>query len=92
MRTRIFSLLSHYKSVQAKGKQDSQFWQEVATVFVKNKHNTEISYNRYQISIYQGIPLHKPYFIAINNYRQVIISPNKKIVATHAVGELEVLI
>jgi len=37
-------------------------------------------------------PSHKPYFIAINNRDQVIISPSKKIVVTHVVGELEVLI
>ena len=68
MRTRIFSLLFHYKSIQAKGKQDSQFWQEVAVIFVDNKHNMETSYNGYPISMYQGRPLHKLYFIAIDNH------------------------
>jgi len=42
--------------------------------------------------MYQGGPLHKPYFIAINNRGQAIIGPTKKIVATHVVGELEILI
>ena len=42
--------------------------------------------------MYQGGPSYKPYFIAINNYGQAIIDPNKKIVATHMVGELEVLV
>jgi len=37
-------------------------------------------------------PLHEPYFIAINNREQVIIGSSKKIVATHMVEELEVLI
>jgi len=37
-------------------------------------------------------PPHEPYFIAINNREQVIIGPSKKIVATHVVGELKVLI
>ena len=41
--------------------------------------------------MYQGSPLHKPYFITINNWGQVIINPNKKIMATHVVGELKVL-
>jgi len=42
--------------------------------------------------MYQGGPPHEPYFIAIDNQEQVIIGPTKKIVATHVVGELEVLI
>jgi len=51
-----------------------------------------MSRNGCQIPIYQGGPLHKPYFIAINNKDQIIIGPSKKIVATHVVGELEVLV
>ena len=59
---------------------------------VDQKHNTNIARNGYQISMFQeGLP-HEPYFIAINNREQVIIGPSKKIVATHVVGELEVLI
>ena len=42
--------------------------------------------------MFQGGPLHEPYFIAIDNRDQIIIGPSKKIVATHLVGELEVLI
>jgi len=42
--------------------------------------------------MFQGDSLHEPYFIAINNWDQIIISPSKKIIATHVVGELEVLI
>ena len=42
--------------------------------------------------MYQEGPLHELYFIAINNQSQVIISPNKKMVAMYIVGELEVLI
>ena len=42
--------------------------------------------------MFHGGPPHESYFIAINNREQVIISPSKKIVAIHMVGELEVLI
>ena len=42
--------------------------------------------------MFQGGLLHKPYFIAINNKDQIIIGPSKKIVATHVVGEWEVLV
>ena len=64
----------------------------VVVVFVEEKHNTETSQNGYPISMYQGGPPHEPYFIAIENQGQPIIGPTKKIVATHVVGELEVLI
>jgi len=42
--------------------------------------------------MFQGGLLHEPYFIAINNQEQVIIGPNKKIVAIYVVGELEILV
>ena len=61
-------------------------------VLVNNKHNTETLRNGYPINMYQEGSPHKPYFIAINNQGQVIISPNKKTVAIYVVGELEVLI
>ena len=63
-----------------------------AIAFIEKKHNTETLRNGYLITMYQKEPLHKPYFIAINNQGQVIISPNKKIMAMHIVRELEVLI
>ena len=42
--------------------------------------------------MYQGGPPHELYFIAIDNRDQVIIGPSKNIVATHMVGELEILV
>ena len=48
--------------------------------------------NGCQIPMYQGGLPHEPYFIAIDNKDQIIIGPSKKIVATHVVGELEVLV
>jgi len=59
---------------------------------VDNKHNTETLRNGYQIAIFQGGPPHEPYFITIDNRGQVTIGPNKKIVATYVVGELEVFV
>ena len=60
--------------------------------FLERKHNMDTARNGYQIHMFQEGPLHKPYFIAIDNKDQVIISPSKKIVAMHVVGELEVLV
>ena len=60
--------------------------------FMEKKHNTDTARNGCQIQMFQGGLLHEPYFIAIDNKDQVIIGPSKKIVATHVVGELEVLV
>ena len=90
--TRIFRPLLYYQSLKSRGEQDPEFWKEVATAFLDRKRNTDTSRNGCQIPMYQGGPPHEPYFIAINNKDQVIIGPSKKIVATHVVGELEVLV
>ena len=42
--------------------------------------------------MFQGGPPHETYFITIDNMEQIIIGPNKKIVATHVVGELAVMV
>ena len=60
--------------------------------FVEQKHNIKIARNGCQIPMFHGGPPHEPYFIAINNRKQIIISPSKKIVATYIVEELEILI
>jgi len=78
--------------LKSRGEQDSIFWKEVATTFIETKHNTNTSRNRYQIKMFQGGSPHKPYFITIDNMEQIIIGPNKKIVATHVVGELAVMV
>jgi len=90
--TRIFRSPPYYQSLKSRGKQDPIFWKEVAIAFLDKKHNMETSRNGCQIPMFQGGPPHEPYFIAIDNKDQVIISPSKKIVATHVVGELEVLV
>ena len=92
MQMRLFRLPLHYQSFCFRGEQDPEFWKKVVVVFVNEKHNTETSQNKYSISIYWGGPSHKLYFITINNWEQAIISSTKKIVATHMIRELEVLI
>ena len=58
---------------------------------MEQRHNTEILWNRFPISIYQEELSHKPYFIAVNMEGWAIIAPNKKIVATYVIGELALL-
>ena len=89
---RLFKPPLHYQSLKSRGQQDPAFWKEVAMAFLERKYNMNTARNGYQIHMFQGGPLHKPYFIAIDNKDQVIIGPSKKIVATHVVGKLEVLI
>ena len=90
--TRLFKPPPHYQALRSRGDQDPTFWNEVATTFLDKKHNTDIARNGYQIHMFQeGLP-HEPYFIAKDNKDQIIIGPSKKIVATHVVGELEVLV
>ena len=89
---RLFRPPPHYQSLQSKGEQDSDFWKEVVTVLVDNKHNTKTSQNSYLITMFQGELLYEPYFIVIDNWGQVIIGSNKKIVVIYIVGELKVLI
>ena len=90
--TRIFQLLPHYQSLKSREEQNPVFWKEVATTFMEMKHNTDTSRNGYQIKMFQGGPPHEPYFIAIDNMEQIIIGPSKKIVATHVVRELAVMV
>jgi len=89
---RIFWPSPHYQSLKSRGKQNQKFWKKVAIALVKNKYNTEISQNSYPITMYQGGPPYEPYFIAINNRGQVIIGPNKKMVAIYMVEELKILV
>ena len=91
-KTKLFNLLPYYKLIWPNGEQDSQFWKEVAVVFVDAKYNTKTLCNEYLISIYQGGPSYKPYFITIDVWEQAIISSNNKIVVIYIIGELEVLV
>jgi len=90
--TRIFQPPPYYQSLKSRGEQDPSFWKEIATAFLDKKKNTNTARNGCQIFMYQGGPPHEPYFIAIDNRDQIIIGPSKKIITTHVVGELEVLI
>ena len=90
--TRIFQPPPYYQSLHSRGEQDPDFWKEIATALVDKKNNMETARNRYPIRMFQGGPPHKPFFIAIDNWGQVIIGPNKKTVAMYVVGELKVLV
>ena len=90
--TRLFCPPAHYQALKSRGEQDPKFWKEIAMVLVNNRHNTKTTQNGQLIKMYQGGIPHEPFFIAIDCRGQVIIGLNKKIVATHISGELEVLV
>ena len=90
--TRLFQPPPHYQSLYSRGEQDPEFWKEVAIVLIDNWHNTETLRNKHPIKIFQGGPPHELFFIAIDNWEQVIISSNKKTMAVYIVGKLEVLV
>ena len=90
--TRLFRPPLHYQSFKSRGEQDLKFWKEIAMALVDNQHNTKTTQNGYLIKMYQGGPLHELFFIAINCRSQVIIEPNKKVVAIHMSGELKILV
>ena len=90
--TRIFQPPLHYQSLQSREEQDSEFWKEVAMAMVESKHNTKTLRNRQWINMFQGGFPHELFFIAIDNWGQVIIGPSKKMVAIYMVRELEVLV
>jgi len=90
--TRLFRPPPHYQSLKSRGEQDPKFWKEIATALVDQKYNTETARNSYPIVMFQEGPPHELYFIAIDNWGQIIIGPSKKTVAIYVVGELEVLV
>ena len=45
----------------------------------------------FPIKIYMGGPPHKPYFIMLTLWRQIIIGSMKKLVTTYVVGDLVLL-
>jgi len=92
LQMRIFKPPLHYQSLKSRGEQDPIFWNEVAKAFLEKKYNMDTARNGCQIHMFQGGPPHEPYFIAIDNREQVIIGPGKKIMVTHVVKELEVLV
>ena len=67
MQMRLFQPPPYYQSLQSRREQDPDFWKEVVTALVDNKHNTKTSRNSYPIIMFQKGPPHEPYFITINN-------------------------
>ena len=59
--------------------------------FLEQQQNTNTSRKGFPINMYLGEPPHKLYFIAMTLQGQIIIGPNKKVVASYVVGNLALL-
>ena len=81
----------YYKSIQPQGEQDKQYWNKITIEFLKQKHNADVLRKRFLIKIYMEEPSHKPYFIMLILWEQVIVGPTKKLVVSHVVGDLALL-
>ena len=66
MQTKLFCPPAYYQSLKLRGEQDSDFWKEITMALVDTQHNTEMTWNRYLIKMYQEGPPHEPFFIAID--------------------------
>ena len=89
-KTTLFYLPPYYKSLQPQGEQDKQYWQEIAVTFLKKRHNVKIK-KGFPIEMYIEELPHKPYFIMLTLWGQIIIGPMKKLVTTYVVGDLVLL-
>ena len=60
-------------------------------MFLKKKHNIDITRKGFSIEMYKGGPPYKLYFIVLTLQRQLVIGPIKKLVTTYVVGDLVLL-
>ena len=91
VKTILLYPLPHYKSIQPQGEQNKQYWNKITVEFLKQKHNADALRKRFLIKIYMEEPSHKPYFIMLILWEQVIVGPTKKLVVSHMVGDLALL-
>ena len=52
IQTRIFQPPSYYQLLHSRREQDPDFWKEIVTALMDNKHNMEVSRNRYPIRMF----------------------------------------
>ena len=89
--TTLFYLPPYYKSIWPQREQDKQYWKEIAIEFLKEKHNVDTTRKGFLIEIYMEGSPHKPYFIVLTLWEEIIIRPTKKLVVTYIVGDLALL-
>lgn len=58
-----FYLLPHYKSIWQDRENDLQYWKEIIVEFIKQKHNSNTSWQGFPIKMYLREPPHEPFFI-----------------------------
>ena len=86
-----FLPLTHYKFIQSDEEKNIQYWNEIATEFVKQKYNTNTSYQEFPIKIYTGEPPHELFFIVCILQGTIVIGPTKKLVVLYMIRDLAFL-
>jgi len=86
-----FTPSSYYKTIQANGKKNRIYWNDITYQFLQQKHNADTSCQGIPIKTYTGGPSYELFFIADSVQRQLIIEPTKKMVAIYVVGDLTLM-
>jgi len=77
VKTIPFYPLPHYKSLRPQEKQNKQYWNKIAIIFLEKKYNTDTTRKGLPMKMYIGGPPHKLYFIALMLQGQIIIGPSE---------------
>ena len=88
VKTIPFLLPPYYKAIWQNRKKDIQYWKEVITEFIKQKHNSDISWWEFPIKMYLEGPPHEPFFITLTLWGELVIGSMKKLVISYVVGDL----
>ena len=54
-----------YKTLQQNGRQNKQYWKEIAVEFIKQKHNANMSRRGFPIKMFTEGPPHELFFIIL---------------------------
>ena len=65
VKTILFHLPPHYKTLRWNSEQDKQYWKEIAAEFIKQKHNADMSRRGFPIEMLTEGPPHKSFFITL---------------------------
>ena len=88
MKTTLFYSPLYYKIIWWNGKMNKKYWKEIATNFIKQKYNSDTSWQGFPIEMYlDGLP-HKLFFIALTLQKGIVIGPMKKLVASYIIRDL----
>lgn len=81
----------NHQSRKGTKKRNMQYWKKIAAKFIKQKHNSDTSCQKFLIKMYSGGPPHEHFFIILTLKGILVIRPTKKLVALYVVVDLSFL-